>query len=139
MSALQSTVRCIQTLGLGLSSWLRRMVRSFVDRVSSAWLFCLFRNKNAMVREGPGRRGNSPTRGEGGGLWAPDSCYLDGKNMQTVFKSVTLAKGCCGGRLQGSSVCCRDDGSPEPCGSLTGRCNPASASAVILAHPLPHG
>jgi hypothetical protein len=73
-----------RAFGLGLSSWLRRTVRSLVDRVSSALVFCLFLNKNAMLRGGPARRGERPDRGEGGGLWAPDSCYLDGKNMQTA-------------------------------------------------------
>lgn len=73
-----------RTFGLGLSSWLRRTVRSLVDRVSSALVFCLFLNKNAMLRGVPARRGDSPERGEGGGLWAPGSCYLDGENMQTV-------------------------------------------------------
>lgn len=75
----------MRTLRLGLSSWLRRTVRSLVDRVSSALVFCLFLNKNAMLRGVPARRGDSPERGEGGGLWAPDSCYLDGENMQTVL------------------------------------------------------
>ena len=56
-----------------------------VDRVSSALLFCLFRNKNAMLRGGPLRWGEVPGRGEGGGLRTPDSCYLDGKNMQTIL------------------------------------------------------
>lgn len=54
------------------------------------------------------------------------------------YEGVTLAKGCCGGCLQGSSLCCRDDGGPEPAAALR-KVHPASASAVILAHPLPHG
>lgn len=60
-------------------------MRSLVDRVSSALLFCLFRNKKAILRGAPVRRGASPDRGEGEGLRAPDSCYLDGKNMQTAL------------------------------------------------------
>ena len=37
-----------------------------------------------MLRGGPARRCEVPGRCEEGGLKAPDSCYLDGKNMQTV-------------------------------------------------------
>ena len=68
-------------------------MRSLVDRVSSALLFCLFRNKNAILRGGPVRRGDGPERGEGGGLWAPDSCYLDGKNMQTILSLLGPRRG----------------------------------------------
>lgn len=81
------------TFGLGLSSWLRRTVRSLVDRVSSALLFCLLRNKKAMLRGGPARRGSSPERGEGGELWTPGRCYLLGENIGLV-KFIVYKKGC---------------------------------------------
>lgn len=59
---------------------------SLVDRVSSALVFCLFLNKNAMLSGVRLRSGEGgPEVGERGGLWAPNSCYLDGRNMQTVM------------------------------------------------------
>lgn len=46
-----------------------------------------------MVRGGPLRRGENPGRDEGGGLCAPDSCYLDGKNMQTILALLCPQRG----------------------------------------------
>jgi hypothetical protein len=51
----------VQTLGFGFDSSLSRSVSSFVDLTSSGWLFCLFRNRKAMlfarVVNGAGRGG----------------------------------------------------------------------------------
>lgn len=77
----------VRTLGLGLSSWLSRTARSLVDRVSSRLLFCLFRNKNAMLR---GAKGPDDPRlvcevvGEVRGCVCRCSCYLDGESMRAV-------------------------------------------------------
>lgn len=60
-----------------------------------------------MLRGVPARRGDSPERGEGGGLWAPDSCYLDGENMQTVVDLLCPQGDVMAWRLSAGIVCCR--------------------------------
>ncbi len=94
-----------------------------------------------MVSGGPERRGNIPERGEEGGLCAPDSCYLDGKNIQAALSLLCPRRDvvAAGDRGWRRGVCCRALHMTEA-QPYEGRCTLRQLSAVILVHhPLSHG